>query len=354
MFKKVIQNFKPLHGHHCVTNSLKQIFSFNQIEISEEMLFGLASGLNFIYFESKQSPVPVIGGRIKIGDFEENLAESIGIKIVIHETSSKKKSMEDLKKQLEKNIPLMIYTDMAYLPYLELPDNYHFGGHSVVVFGLDEEQGICYVSDRDGKGNKVTMNPNEVPDEFHILSIENLQLARGSKEKPYPPKNKWLQFDFTNIQPIKPDIIYNSIRKNVDSILNPPIKNIGITGIELFSSKMKDWSKWDDDTLKFAAIDAFVMINKVGGNGGGCFRRMYGNFLIEAGQIANDEFLEMCGNEFLKISVIWDSAADNFYKVFETLNRELLKENENKLFNCFLRERELLLRLSEHLDLIQR
>ena len=34
----------PQGGKHCITNSLKQIFSYYGYLLSEEMMFGLASG----------------------------------------------------------------------------------------------------------------------------------------------------------------------------------------------------------------------------------------------------------------------------------------------------------------------
>ena len=68
----LIKDFHPSGGKHCVSNALKQVFHYYGHELSEEMIFGLASGLNFFYFEFKTLPYPLIGGRTKIGNFEES------------------------------------------------------------------------------------------------------------------------------------------------------------------------------------------------------------------------------------------------------------------------------------------
>ena len=348
--KKIISKFKPLSGNYCVSNSLKQIFHYNNIYVSEEMLFGLASALNFIYYDSKNIASPIINGRLKIGEFEENLANSIGIKIKSHETASKKRAWDELCKSLDAQQPVMLYIDMAYLPYLNLPDNFHFGGYSIVVFGIDQGEDITFISDRDGKDSFITTNPDEKPSDYHILSIENLEIARSSKEKPFPPKNRWLTFDFSGIKEVNQSLIHSAILKNIDTMLNPPGKNLGVSGIAFFSQKIKDWYEYDVETIKKLSIESYFMIHKSGGTGGGCFRKMFGNFLIESGELLNDDFLEVFGAEFIKISHLWDSIAGNFYNYHQIGDRILLEQNSDKLFVVFLRERELLMRLEEYLN----
>ena len=340
--KKIITNFIPSSGFHCITNSLKQIFNYNGKNFSEEMLFGLASGLNFFYFDFKFSPIPMIGGRIKILDFEENLAQRLKMKIIPNETTSNKRAYTELKKLIENDIPVMIYTDMCYLSYLNMPEDYHFGGHSIVVFGIDEDDGVAYVSDRDGKDFKVTMNPDEIPQDFHIIPLEELAKARGSKAKPYPPKNRWFTYDFSEMKELNRQMMCDCITINIESMINTPIKNLGLEGIKLFSEKVKEWSDFEDDLLKNASINAFVMINEVGGNGGGCFRKMYGRFLIEASKILGDPFLVRAGEEYEKIGNEWDVIGNHFYKVFETKDRKILNKISDKVFMLYIKETELM------------
>ncbi len=344
----IIKNFKPEGGWHCITTAYKQVFHYYGHDISEEMLFGLASGLGFIYFEFKNVPFPLIGGRTKIGDFEETLSTNLGVGIDIQKTASSKKAYDELVSLINQDIPAVIYVDMAYLKYLGLPDEAHFGGHTIVVFGIDEEKQIAYISDRDAGDFKITDSETaEPPSDFHCISLKELEDARGSKYKPYPPENKWVLFDFSSIKKINKDLIYNAIKTNMAQILNPPIKNLGIKGIRLFSEKVLTWAGFDDEKLKWSAINSYIMINQVGGNGGGIFRRIYGNFLQQSAEKAGAGPLVTPGKMFIELSYDWDKVGYMFLDVFNNTDRNLLKEISNKLQDIYLKEKECLVKLKE-------
>lgn len=333
--KAIIESFKPLAGWHCITNSIKQIFAFENVNISEEMLFGLGSGLNFFYFDFKFAPAPMIGGRTKLGELETNIADALNIKLDIMETASQAKGYTALVNRLAAGKPVMILVDMAYLDYLNLPEEYHFGGHSIIVFGIDEEQGLAYVSDRDGNNFKTSMNPNEKPKDFHFLSIDNLNAARNSKHKPFPPKNALFDFDLSDIVMPNKSIILEAIKKNAISIMNPPIKNLGLSGIKKFASELPKWAKFDEEKLKYAALNAYIFICAVGGNGGGCFRRMYGNFFLEAATNYNLPQFKSDAEECLSISEYWDKVGEQFFTIFNGADAGVLNVIQKELNDIY-------------------
>jgi len=94
----------------------------------------------------------------------------------------------------------------------------------------------------------------------------------------------------------------------MSQMLNPPIKNLGIKGVRLFSEKVLAWDKFDDDKLKWSAINSYIMINQIGGNEGGIFRRIYGNFLNQSAEKTGIEALHNLGEMFVKLSYDWDDA----------------------------------------------
>lgn len=87
--QNVVKDFIPQGGKHCITNSLKQIFSYYGYTLSEEMMFGLASGLSFLYLN--QSSSPMVNGRTKVIDFEKKLADRLNISIQCKSGSDYKK-----------------------------------------------------------------------------------------------------------------------------------------------------------------------------------------------------------------------------------------------------------------------
>ncbi|MBN2571937.1 MAG: DUF4872 domain-containing protein [Ignavibacteriales bacterium] len=346
--KHIIQNFQPLDGHHCISTAYKQVLNYFGHKLSEEMIFGLASALNFFYFDSKQIPFPMIGGRNKIGEFEKNLERHTGIKVNLNKTSSVKKAREELYKSIQTDIPVALYVDMAYLGYLRLPRGSHFGGHAIVVFGIDEEKETAYISDRDSNEKKITLSQNENPADFHEIKLSDLETARSSKYKPFPAENKWVTFDFSLMKKLDKNIILPAIKQNAEQFLSPPIKNVGIKGLAHFANKVNSWRKFDDNKLNLASFNTFIMINQIGGTGGGAFRKMYGNFLIESSEIIKIISLNSIGNKYIELSVEWDKIGNKFLKIAKTLDRSILI-NIGKELSCIY---EIELNLMKSLQLI--
>jgi len=97
------------------------------------MVLGVLAGA-----AEKMMPSPFIGTRYGKGtDFPTNICRRIGAEVTIIETSSSKRGYDELKTLLRAGKPTVIYGDMVYLPYLAIPEVAHFGGHAIVVFGLD-------------------------------------------------------------------------------------------------------------------------------------------------------------------------------------------------------------------------
>jgi hypothetical protein len=123
---------------------------------------------------------------------------------------------------------------------------------------------------------------------FYTLPLERLSEARDSKHQPFPPKNQWFTFDFSNTQ--RPDraAICEAIEQNVQAMLNPPIKNFGVAGIHTAIARIRKWPQLlDDQTLRATLFNVYVY-SEIGGTGSGLFRYMYSRFLAEATEITGN------------------------------------------------------------------
>ena len=314
-------------GSHCITNSLKQIFCFNDYPISEEMLFGIGRALSFVYINLKDSPL--ISGRIKPLEFENNIAAALNISIKCRQSKNHELATKKLHDQIKNNIPVMIYVDMAYLKYMNLSENNHFGGHSVVVFGFDDEKNCFYISDRDSSDNKIHTPKGKIGNDFHLVSYDELKIARNSNYRPFPANNKWLQFNFSGAIKINTDILKTAIFNNVNSMLNAPAQLLGMNGIYKFSKEVRKWKNFDENKLKLAGITNYFMISADGGTGGGAFRNMYGKFLIESSFLLNSREIADIGEKFIQIAKDWDKTANSLKMLYETGNVKLLNNISN-------------------------
>lgn len=113
------------------------------------------------------------------------------------------------------------------------------------------------------------------------------------------------------------------------------------------SQKVLGWKDFDDEKLKWSAFNGFIFINQIGGTGGGGFRKMYGNFLRESGKLINSKDLTKIGDDYFSVGEEWDQVADQFYHIFETLDRGLLKPISEQIRNLGEKETNLMNRLKE-------
>jgi len=291
---KPLEGFKHSATHHCVTGSMRDIYVFHKHDISEEMLLGLGAGVSYSYWHFKGT-APFMGGR---GGFKPPLetvtGERTGVVVETHRTTSARKAQKTLLDMLEAGLPVMIQCDMGFLPYFDFGgEEYHFGGHAVVICGYDPETDCVLVADRD--------------EELHLVPMEDLERARGSTFKPFPPKNLWYTFDFGEKREPSAAEVRQAILDQTGPMLAPPIRNIGVKGIRKAAQMVPKWpEKMDQEELRFALFNAWIFISPEGGTGGGSFRYMFSRFLREAAVILGDPRLKESAGEFQQIGDEWE------------------------------------------------
>jgi len=260
------------------------------------MIFGLGSGLGFIYWYGKRMPYPFVGGRAR--DLYKNLCSNLGVAVKVNKTSSKTKAYEALRELIAENVPVMIHVDMSFLKYLGLPEEAHFGGHVIVVAGINQNKGVVYIADTNLK-------------KLQTATLKELEEARASKFKPFPPENKWFTFEFPSELTPLDKAIKKSISKTVETMLEPPIKNLGTKGIQHFANKIGKWPKeYLPGKLPFQQLYkvTYIMLEK-DGTGGGCFRYLYSKFLKEASEHLDIKEVADLGEQYHQVGQKWTKVA---------------------------------------------
>lgn len=316
MILKPLPGFKSLTTHHCFTGSMRHIYEFHGCPISEDLLLGLGAGIGFIYWHVKGT-LPFYGGRANVGrPGEEGLAKTAGrrtgVRVESFQTGSARKAEKALFEMLEAGEPVMIHVDMGLLPYFDFGGHeYHFGRHIVLVAGYDPETRQVLIADRD--------------EELHPVSLEDLARARGSKFKPFPPQHTWYTFDFSGKRPPQPEEVRQAIREVTAAMLEPPITNLGVKGIRKAVKRTLKWPEsMDEEQLRLACFNVFIMIDAQGGTGGGLFRYMYSRFLQKAAEITEDDRMIAVADEFQHIGDRWQMVAETFKRASEAHDPALL------------------------------
>jgi hypothetical protein len=286
-----IKHFKHIPGYNCQLASLRKTLAHYHWDYSEEMLLGLASALGMLYWEMKFMPTPFIGA-LNAKDLEifDKSVSRLGGRMVAHQTSSPLKAHLELKEMLRAGKPAITFIDMAFMPYFfredaKIPfDEAHFGGHTVVVYGLDEKNGIVYISDR-------LDQPLRVP-------LKYLQMARASNYQPFPPKHKLVELNLpARPKPLK-EVLPQAIRENREWMMNPPTSNLGLRGYLKFKQKFPGWYKSFDANKFLLALSSAFIYMETGGGGGAWARCMYARFLREAAGALNMPALSEAASTF--------------------------------------------------------
>lgn len=343
--RKVIENFVPQGGKHCITNSLKQIFSYYNYPMSEEMIFGIASGLSFLYINQASSPM--ISGRTKVFEFEKKLAERLNITIKCKTSKDYTKVFDITKGLIDTDNPVLIYVDMPYLNYLGMNPNSHFGGHAVVLFGYDDSAQKFWLSDRDNHDYPIRVPKGQINQDYHLVGYNEIEKARSSSYRPFPANNKFLTFDFSGYKAVDKTVIQDAIKETCEIMLNPPAQLLGIKGIKKMSKEILKWEKFNTSKLKTAGVTNYFQINKDGGTGGGIFRKMYGEFLIEVAPIVKNERLFTLGQKFINVAEKWNDISGDMWQLSLTADRALLEKMSASLLEIYDDEKELYITLKE-------
>lgn len=162
---------------------------------------------------------------------------------------------------------------------------YHFGGHSVVVCGWDAASEEALIADRD--------------EGLHAIPMAAQEQARGSTFKPFAPQNAWFDYGFRGFHAPRADDVRLAIAEMAKSMLEPPIRNVGVAGIRKAAGEVPRWpALLRPNELRVALFNAHIFISAVGGTGGGCFRYMLSRFLREAAETTGEARLDGSADEF--------------------------------------------------------
>jgi hypothetical protein len=289
----IIQNYQIFKGLHCETTAIGNLLVNNGVHLSEPMIFGLGSGLGYIFWNMKIMDIPFIGGRIKPDMVTENVCSRLHLKLNRHETSSQQIAWETVKNRIDESIPSGLKLDSYYLDYFT--NKIHFAGHYVAICGYDETH--AYLADTTQQGSMVK------------TSLENLALARNEKG---PMSSRNLSFTIEKIRelPDLRDVIPAAIVQNASDFLNPPIKNIGYKGIEKTAGEIFKWFETSKNVRKDFQLQSTLM--EKAGTGGALFRNIYRDFLYESFKLLQDKKIENAYFQYAEIAEMWNTVSALF------------------------------------------
>ncbi len=291
---------------HCENGVISNILRFYGYDLSEPLLFGLASGLFFSHIPFvKLSGMAVTSFRTFPGILFSRVAKILGFEMKSKRYLNEDKAMQKLDEILFTGIPVGCVVGMYYLPYLPFEYRVHFNGHNIAVVGKEDD--TYFVSD-----------PNAL--EIVPLSRKELKMVRFAKGGTYPLMGQmyWITHVPEKLPELAP-LVKKAIKKNCWLMTSPPkfLPFFGVNGIYYLSKKVRTWEKkMGAKRAAFNLAQIIRMLEEIGTGGAG-FRYMYAAFLQQAASITNMSALNDFSKRMTDIGDLWREFAYKAARVFK-------------------------------------
>ncbi|MGW3513752.1 BtrH N-terminal domain-containing protein [Streptomyces sp. NPDC000994] len=290
---------------HCETTALGVLLRHQGLDLTEPMLFGLGSGLSFIYWDSKNMSFPFLGGRVKPFDLTRNLATRLGLELLVQETTSPRRAWENVVAPIDAGHPVGLQLDSYHLDYFT--SKVHFGGHVVAMYGYDDRD--AYLVDTDQQGGTVSTS---------LTSLAQARAARG----PMTAKHRSFTLTAPRNLPSAQGQIIPAITACADAFLNPPIANLGHRGIEKAGKLVRTWLQRADNPQRDLPQAALLM--EKAGTGGALFRNLYRDFLAECTHQFDSSHLRTGHELYTEAATLWTEVAALITEAGESGNAQCL------------------------------
>ncbi|MEU4547125.1 BtrH N-terminal domain-containing protein [Nonomuraea dietziae] len=295
----IVEDIEARGMQHCETTALGVLLRHEGLDLSEPMLFGLGSGLSFIYWDSKAMAFPFLGGRVKPFELTRNLAARLGLTLRIEETTSSRKAWENVATQLDAGRPVGLQLDCYHLDYFL--SKVRFGGHVVAMYGYDEHH--AYLVDTEQQGGAVR------------TSRTSLAMARAERG-PMTARNRSFTVSLPAHPPRWQDQLIPAIKACADAFLAAPIANLGHRGIEKAAGQVPKWLLRAERPERDLPQAALLM--EKAGTGGALFRALYRDFLEECTGLIDDGDLRTGHRLYGEAATMWTDVASLIAKAGES------------------------------------
>lgn len=291
---------------HCENGVASNLLKNKGFNISEPMIFGIGSGLYFVYLPFlKVNFAPGFSYRPLPGTIFSKAAKRLGIKIKRQRFSNPKQAQLALEKNLANKIPTGLQVGVFNLTYFPEEYKFHFNAHNLVVYGKD--------------GNRFLIS-DPVMDFTTSLTEKELEKVRYAKGVMAPKGHMYYPTHIPkNIDLKLENAIKKGIKDTCDKML-APVPIIGVKAIRWVAKSIPKWADKKGAKTTNHYLGQLIRMQEEIGTGGGGFRYIYGAFLQEASIILKNDKLRELSKEITEIGDQWRDFAVDVARVYKNRN----------------------------------
>jgi len=285
-----INEFEHATSLNCETGVMRNLLHNKGMQISEDMIFGIGSGLYFIHFPFiKMGTVePLTSFRYTPGSIIKNASKLLDIDITVKTFKNTEDAMQGLDEKIENGTVVGITGDLYYFEVFPEFLSFHFNNHNLAVYGKTDDQYL--VSD------PIVENVLTIPE-------ENMKKARFVKA-PDNPKGKmyWVN-QIHNKNPDLRQAVHKGLKKTCKRMLNPYFPFGGIKGMRLLAKALEKYPAKRSRHYAEKHLVNMIRHQEFVGGGGSGYRKQFGKFLLESGELLNNPVYSEYGKEMMDIIV---------------------------------------------------
>lgn len=316
MSRTIIESYPHQLGGHCGSGALRDLLHWAGLGWdslpgdgvpSEGLVFGLGGGLSFMYtrYPGLTPPIYLVG---RNGDMELDFCRRLGIETRRQQTEDPDEAWCWVKDEIDAGHPVMVWCDIAELPYLRV--RLSNTRHDVVVIGYDDDRNSVFIVDNDRE---------EVQD----VPMDAFRRAHGSHGFPGPNRFATYPMRFPTRLP---DLLAcareaaasaarvlggeDALLFDVSTLPEDSLVASGVEGVKTFADDVASWShRLDPDELTAAVRSLPVFVEKAG-TGGGFFRRLEASFCRDVAQATGDTAFAAAADACQRSAEAWSALGD--------------------------------------------
>jgi hypothetical protein len=290
---KHVIDFEHRHYGHCESGVVSALLRHGGLDLSEAMVFGLASAIMFAYIPFlRMNNMPTISYRILPRTIISGIQSRLGVPFQKRTYRDHRRAEEDLVDFLKRGQVVGLQTSAYWLPYFPPEMRFQFNVHNLIVFGV--EDGAFLVSDP----------VFEHPVSIAAADLANARFARGvmaPKGFVYHPERVPPSVDL-------PVLIRKAVARTLFMMLSSP-PPFGIRGIFYLAGKIERMGQSRDGRYVRLFLGHMVRMQEEIGTGGGGFRFMYAAFLEEAADLLGSAALGEASRKMTEAGDQWRTFA---------------------------------------------
>ncbi len=311
----MITGYPNQRRRNCETGVLANMLEWYGITLSEEMLFGIGSGLYFMY-----SPILSVDGtcyplmRLQPVEMVKRVAERLKLDIRVKSFGeNKRRATAVLDRIVSRDIPVGVVLNVKGLSYFNVSGmESDFNGHIVTIIGMDDKDYI--VAETDSR---------LASDEYFRVEKDIISDIRFSPGIGAPHGKIFWMESSGDINPIATrlkEAVTLGLEESCNKFLRTILPHYGVKGLHYFANDLRTWEKrFNSREISYKLMWYYRLIERAGTGGSG-YRYIYRDFLKEASQLFESEVLDDCA-QMMNLSA-------EHWRLFNVEGRRFIKSKD--------------------------